>query len=255
MLDYIDMVYNYQGLGGNCVKSLQVVTPYTKCMFNCPFCISKGQAHHNIFEDNYTNNHEIWRNNLINTISNDDELKYVVITGNNEPMQSKDCVRDIVNIVREFRNDIQIEIQTRYYPADEVYDLLDVVAYSISDPKLISKIKPRGKIKRYVIILTDDFNNYKLEDILNNMPKDVSQLTFKLLQDSEGVNPALDEYIRNHDIDQNTLDMLREDIKNYNGNISIMLDENCMDSIGRYKIFREDGNIYSTWDAAVPENK
>ena len=37
--------------------------------------------------------------------------------------------------------------------------------------------------------------------------------------------------------------------------MSIMFDENCMDSVGRYKIFREDGNIYSTWDASEPDNK
>ena len=237
------------------MRSLQVVTPYIKCIFNCPFCITKAQAHHNIFEDNYTNNHELWRNNFIDTIKNDNELKYVVITGNNEPMQSKDCVREVVNLVKEYRNDIQVEIQTRYYPEDEVYDLLDVVAYSISHPNMINRINPRGKIKRYVIILTDDFNNYSLADIINLIKGDVSQLTFKVLQDSDGVNPELDDYIKNHSVDENTANKLREDIKNYKGNMSIMFDENCMDSVGRYKIFREDGNIYSTWDASEPDNK
>ena len=235
------------------MRSLQVVTPFIKCMFNCPFCITKAQEHHNIFDNNYTNDHLRWESNLIDTITNDEELKYVVITGNNEPMQSKDCVRDIINIVRKTREDIQIEIQTRYYPEDEVYDLLDVVAYSISNPHMIKRIVPRGKIKRYVIILTDDFNNYRLSDLLELIPEDVSQLTFKVLQDSDGVNPELDEYIKNHSIDAKSLYALQEDIKNYNGSMSIMFDENCMDSIGRYKIFREDGNIYSTWEASEPE--
>ena len=27
------------------MKSLQVVTPHLKCIFNCPFCISKGHKH------------------------------------------------------------------------------------------------------------------------------------------------------------------------------------------------------------------
>ena len=235
------------------MRSLQIVTPYTKCMFNCPFCITKAQAHQNVFEDNYTNNHQLWESSLIDTITSDEELKYVVITGNNEPMQSKDCIRDIINIVREYRKDIQIEIQTRYYPSDELYDSLDVVAYSISNPHMINRITPRGKIKRYVIILTNDFNNYKLSDLIDMMSKEVSQLTFKILQDSDGVNEEFDAYIKNHSIDENTLNALREDIKNYKGQISIMLDENCMDSIGRYKIFREDGNIYSTWEASEPD--
>jgi len=71
----------------------------------------------------------------------------------------------------------------------------------------------------------------------------------------DGVNLELDDYIKNHSIDNNTLNSLREDIKNYNGNMSIVLDENCMDSVGRYKIFREDGNIYSTWEASEPDNR
>ncbi len=219
------------------MKSLQVVTPYTKCIFNCPFCITKAQEHHNIFEDNYTYNHELWENNLTELLRNDEELKYVVITGNNEPMQSKDCVRDIVNIVRANRKDIQVEIQTRYYAPDEVYDLLDVVAYSISHPYMLQKIEPRGQIKRYVIILTDKFNNYRLADFINKIPAEVSQLTFKVLQDSDGVNPELDEYIRNHRASDITLANLIEDIKNYRGNKSIFFDTNCMDSVGRYKIF------------------
>ena len=235
------------------MRSLQVVTPYTKCMFNCPFCISKSQKHNNIFEDNYTKNHKLWENNLINTIKNDDEVKFVVITGNNEPMQSKECVKEIVKIVKSVRNDIQVEIQTRYYPSDEVYDLLDVVAYSISNPIMFNRIKPRGKIKRYVIILTDDFNNYKLEDILNMIQDEVTQITFKVLQDSDGVNPVIDEFIKNHSVENNTLNNLREEIKNYKGDKSIFFDENCMASIGRYKIFREDGNIYPTWEASEPE--
>ena len=163
-------------------------------------------------------------------------------------MQSKACIKDIINIVRSVNKNIQIEIQTRYYGQDEIFNMVDVVAYSISKPRILNKIKPMGKIQRYVLILTDDFNNYKLNEILNLMPKSVNQLTFKLLEDSEGKNIEFDNYIHSHRIDKSTLEKLREDINNYKGNISIRLDENCMDSINRYMIFREDGNIYESWD-------
>ena len=230
------------------MKSLQIVTPHQECMFNCPFCIAKAHLHQNHFDNNYEDNYLYWKEKLVSTILNNEDLGYVVITGTNEPMQSKDCVNDIIDTIRKVNKNIQIEIQTRYYPQDELYDKLDVVAYSISNPKMIKNIKPRGKIQRYVFILTDLFNNYSLDDILSLMPGSVSQVTFKTLQDSCGENLEFDNYINNHRLDGNTLNLLKEDITKYKGNLSIRLDMNCMDSIGRYKIFREDGNLYDTWD-------
>ena len=230
------------------MKNLQVLTPHQNCIYNCPFCIAKSHNHLNNFENNYEKNYKLWKNNLIYTIITNTDLKYVIITGTNEPMQSKACIKDIINIVRSVNKNIQIEIQTRYYGQDEIFNIVDVVAYSISKPRVLNKIKPMGKIQRYVLILTDDFNNYKLNEILNLIPKSVNQLTFKLLEDSEGKNIEFDNYIHSHRIDKSTLEKLREDINNYKGNISIRLDENCMNSINRYMIFREDGNIYESWD-------
>jgi len=36
-------------------------------------------------------------------------------------------------------------------------------------------------------------------------------------------------------------------------NRSIVVDTNCQDSIGRYKIFRENGGVYLTWDSLEKE--
>lgn len=228
------------------MKSLQVVTPHKECIYNCKFCISKMHKHDNKFINNYELNKELWKNNLIKVIKENKDLKYIVITGTNEPMQSKECVKDIINIVRNTNKDINIEIQTRYYKQDEIYNSLDVVAYSISNVNLLDKIKPMGKISRYVLILTDSFNNYNLSDILKLIPKKVTQVTFKSLQLGEEHNEVY-EYVLNHSIDKNTLNKLKEDINNYEGNLSIRLDDNCMDSIGRYEIYREDGILYESW--------
>jgi len=230
------------------VKSLQVVTPHIECIFNCPFCIAKGHKHNNGFVNNYENSFDLWRNNLIDVIKNNDDLKYVVITGTNEPMQSKECVSDIVDIVRSINKDIQIELQTRYYKPDDVYNKLDVVAYSISNIKLLDKIKPMGKIQRYVLIMTDSFNGYSLAEILKLIPKSVKQITFNRLINTNGVNKKVDEYIDNHSINDDTLSELKDDVSKYNGNLSIRMDLDCMNCEGRYKIFREDGNVYNNWD-------
>lgn len=230
------------------MKSLQVVTPHMECIFNCPFCISKGHVHNNNFVNNYKDNFVLWKNNLEKVIKENNDLKYVVITGTNEPMQSRGCVNDIIDIVRKTKRDIQIEIQTHYYREIDVYNKLDVVAYSIADIKLLDKIKPMGRISRYVIIMTDSFNGYSLDDLLERIPDSVSQITFKRLIDTNGVNKSVDNYILEHKIDDDTLNKLKSDIDNYQGNKSIRMDLNCMDSYNRYKIFREDGYVYDSWE-------
>lgn len=229
------------------MKSLQVVTPTKKCIFNCPFCIAKAHTHNNSFTNNYEENYNLWKSNLENILNTNNDLKYVVITGTNEPMQSKACVKDIINIVRHANHDIQIEIQTRLYKPDDIYKDVDVTCYSISDFNLINKIKVLGNIVRYVFILTDSFNNKTLEEIIQIIPKEVTQLTFKVLQNSNGVNMELDNWINLHKIDNKTLKCLSDSINNYKGNLSIRLDLDCMDSEGRYKVFREDGNLYDDW--------
>ena len=97
--------------------------------------------------------------------------------------------------------------------------------------------------------MTDSFNNYTLDEILKLIPKEVSQVTFKRLIDSHGVNKMVDEYIKAHHISDDTLDRLKRDIANYKGNLSIRLDMECMKCDGRYKIFREDGKVYDNWDS------
>ena len=231
------------------MKSLQVVTPHMECIFNCPFCIAKGHKHNNVFVNNYLYNYDLWKNNLIKVINDNKDLKYVVITGTNEPMQSKECVNDIIDIVRGVNKDIQIELQTRYYKQDDIYNKLDVVAYSISDITMLNRIKPLGKIIRYVIILTNSFNNCSLNDILKLIPKNVKQLTFKKLISTNGVNRDVDDYIINNSVDLDTLDILKKDVVLYDGDLSIRMDLNCMDCEGRYKIFREDGYVYDNWDS------
>lgn len=231
------------------MKSLQVVTPHIECIFNCPFCIAKGHKHDNNFVNNYDNNFELWKNNLIKVINENKDLKCVVITGTNEPMQSRECVNDITQIVRNTNRDIQVELQTRYYKQNDVYNKLDVVAYSISNVNLLNKIKPMGKTQRYVLIMTDSYNGYTLNEILKLIPNSVKQITFKRLINTNGVNLEVDKYIDSYSINDNTLNKLIDDVNKYNGNLSIRMDLDCMKCEGRYKIFREDGKVYDNWDS------
>jgi len=234
------------------MKSLQVLTPARKCIFNCPFCIAKTHKHHNLFNNNYENKYDLWKDNYVKILTNNQDLKTIVITGTNEPMQDQDYVKEVIKITRKIRPNVKIELQTRFYKKLDIFNEMDIVAYSISDFKLLNKIGVVDKGARYVLILTDTFDNKSLNDILKEVPKNVTQITFKVLHDSKGVNPLIDEWIKNNKISINTVEKLKEEIKNYKGNCSIIFDENCMEAKNRYMIFREDGLLYKDFDSNKP---
>ena len=230
------------------MKSLQVLTPSKKCMFNCPFCISSSHEHNNDFLDNYQNNHQLWVRNYIEVLTTYLDLKYVVITGTNEPMQSPECVLEIVRLTKQYRSDIQVEIQTRDYRQHPIFDEIDVVAYSISSFSQLSRIKPKGRVSRYTIILTNSFEGKRLNDILGSIPPSVSQVTFKVLQDSSGYNQEMDLWIEQNSLSEIGKEILELEISKYQGDLSIRYDANCMDANNRYMIFRSDGYLYQDWE-------
>ena len=232
------------------MKSLQVTTPSKKCSYNCPFCIAKTHPHNNQFSNLYEDDFEKWAKNYMAILLDNPDLKNIVITGTNEPMQDPECVEKIIELTRFFRNDIAIELQTRQYSFSELYSKLDVVAYSISQYSYLARIKPNGKINRYVILLTDEFANKSLEEILSQLPSTVTQVTFKVLQDNGG-NAKVESWIRTHKMKEEQICLLEEQILQYKGKLSIRLDRNCMDATNRYEIYREDGNLYRDWDEKV----
>lgn len=233
------------------MKSLQVVSPARPCIFDCPFCISKAHREDYHYVDIYTEDHRLWVTNFTNILRSEDDLKYIVITGTNEAMQTPAFIDEVITLVKAHRPDIQVELQTRCYRSNPLYKKLDVVAYSISDPIFLDKIEPYcDRINRYVLILTDKYNGMTLEDIIKLTPKSVTQITAKVLQDSGGINQKLDSWIAAHRLDEGTESRLKKDIANYSDSLSIRFDDNCMDAEGRYMIFREDGNLYRNWDQA-----
>lgn len=229
------------------MKSLQVLTPPRQCIFSCPFCIANSHEHNNEFQDNYQDNHDLWVRNYVEVLTSYSDLQYVVITGTNEPMQSSECVLEIIRLTKQYRPDIQVEIQTKHYKPSEIYDLLDVVDYSISDFNRLTSIKPKGKISRYTILLTNSFEGKRLDEILRQIPSEVSQITFKVLHDSDGYNKEMDLWIEQNSLSEKGKEILQLEISRYQGPLSIRYDANCMDSTNRYMIFRSDGYLYQDW--------
>lgn len=231
------------------MKSLQVLTPTHKCIFSCPFCISKTHPHNNQFESLYDKDRNQWKKNLEEILVENKDLKTVVITGTSEPMQEEACVLDIIHLTRQYRKDVSIEIQTRYYGYKKAYDLVDVTAYSISSFSYLSKIVPLKSKVRATILLTDSFNDKSLQDIIKALDSKVEQITFKVLHDSHGYNKEIDAWIHQHSTSIETVEKLKKEIENYKGKISIFFDENCMDADNRYRVFREDGRLYKDYES------
>lgn len=234
------------------MKSLQVMTPARKCIFNCPFCIAKTHEHQNAFVNNYEGDYQFWEESFISVLEDSDDLKTVVITGTNEPIQDEACAIRIANITHMIRPDVQVELQTRFYRKCNAFNYMDVVAFSISDYNYLNRIENIAGTARYVIILTDSFNELALNDIINKIPSNIKQLTFKILHDSNGYNKELDEWIANHKTNNKTVTKLIVDVMNYKGDLDIFFDENCMIAEDRYMVFREDGQLYDSFDSNEP---
>lgn len=234
------------------MKNLQLVVPHQECSFQCPFCISKTHNHENKFYNSYQYNYYDWKENLEKILKEHQELKTVIITGTSEPMLDIKCVSKMIAIIREKRKDIQIEIQTRHYQKTTISNQVDVLAYSISDDRMLTHPYLANTTIRYVILLTKSFEKYKLADVLNKIPKQVSQVTFKVLHDSKGYNKELDSWIKENSMSEQSKQRLHQEILNYSGNISIRYDNECMKSENRYMIFREDGKLYPNWESKEP---
>ena len=176
-------------------------------------------------------------------------------------MQDPDIVHDIINITNEIRPDVQVELQTRMYNYNKLYEKLNVIAFSISDFNLIDQVpyiesnNDHHVINRHTLILTDTFNEKTLDDILNKMDKRVQQLTLKILQTSNGFDQEMDEWIEKHRLNDITANKLQNQILDYDGDVSIFFDESCMDATNRYMVYRPDANLYANYDTTVPIKK
>ena len=222
--------------------NLQVCVPYEKCPFKCPTCIANGRK---VFKNTYSAHHENYNLSLKNAIETKQFDNYI-LTGNTEPTLNRHWLRDVLYLLK----DEQTELQTRNYNL-KGFNLkhLKVLAYSITDVKSYLKAWNFRKIEgtnRLVILLTKEFDFLTAENF-NTMG--FEQITFKVLQ------PTADENTNNY-IEHNRMTDLNEIyriIERFNGsNVSVRIDTNCQDSENRYRVFREDGKLYRSWESVEP---
>lgn len=230
--------------------NLQVCLPYQPCWFNCPMCVARGHKHKYIFDNLYASDKKKYLKALKKAVCDLDKGVSVVLTGECDPTQDMNFCSDVVAVVRKYRPDLRIELQTRNYTYRGGLDL-DVLSYSVVNEagynasSTFYRETKEGAINRMVILLcawTEKFSNKNFES------KGFDQITFKVLQYSE--DPDVNKWIRNNKLPDRRLDRIRSIVR---PGVSIRLDMNCQSGEGRYLIFRSDGHVYKTWEEGRKE--
>jgi len=238
--------------------NLQVITPICgQCVMNCPYCMANAHEHGNKFQDLYRENKDAYFGKMRRVFRGMD-LNTIVVTGTADPLQEPEVVKEISQMLKEcMKPSSTIELQTRIHNrvTDEISQQFDAIAFSIDNPKQIPSIKkPQSKVNRFVFILTDAFNGYNLQQLLDMGQFTPEQITFKILVSSNEINCKQDEWVRQHNCDLATQERLKSDAEKENkkGKISVRWDDTCWIADNRYIVFRQDGDLYHTWDDPEP---
>lgn len=218
--------------------NLQLTSPYKKCPYGCPYCVSAFTGKNPYNDEFYNNNKKAYLERL-NHIITDFGITTVVITGMTEATLFPEFINDVLGVISKHKN-INIEIQTANCNFKGNPNI-DVVAYSMNEIPTKLPIATFG-ITRYTIILTDKLAYKDIVNLRKKAGKD-KQITVKYLQKTSNHHPKVDNYIEKH-----RHIFLAEEIKSLREEHNVWVDEACMDSKNRYFVFRTDGNLYSSWD-------
>lgn len=219
--------------------NLQLCMPYEKCPFHCPMCIaSNNKNFNNLYAKNKTLYFERLKKALKKTTGD------VILTGDTEPTLNKEWLTEVIDFIKSCGKH-NIEIQTHNYLIDETFkmlDKIDVVAYSITSPRELEKMKDLHKYKGItrLVILGTKANIKKLKENPQLIPSNVEQITIKMLQhgEDEKTNKIVDL------IKANLTEIVKIEMPQ---NISYRIDTNCQESENRYRVFRENGIRYKGW--------
>lgn len=146
----------------------------------------------------------------------------------------------------------KVEFQTHNLSLKErdIPHSIKVLSYSITNPREYLSAwrytKPTWCTNRMVMILRDGFEFLNKD---NFSPMGFDQVTFKAL--NEGEDDKINAWIANHR--PGNIDNFYEIMESRNGStLSVRVDTTCQHAEGRYYVFRSDGKVYESWEAAEP---
>lgn len=223
--------------------NLQLVSPYQKCSFNCPFCVAASDREQPQYYNLYEEDRLTYFSSLLKVLD-EEKIETVVFTGNTEPTLFDEWLSDCAEIIGLSTNYINLELQTKNYNYSNDEDDFETVAYSMStinDVEIMLNKLPHYTHNCRLVFLLNKFLDF---DYIYYVSKRIQncEMTVKIMQDSALGVKNVDEWI-----DKNKKTLTCEDIKLLTKN-GVRVDEDCMNAENRYKIFGIDGKVYNSWE-------
>lgn len=240
--------------------NLQLVSPFKVCPYKCPHCVSALDEPYP-YENLYESNHDTYMARLqqLLMVSN---YKSITITGMTEPTLFPEWITEVFTLIKKLGIKSEITLQTHDYTYGTGHwqDVLpfDFIAYSVDKP--ITKLPPLLTTRQYkkvtprlVIIDNKSLDLCFYEQIAAQLPH-WTQVTVKAMQETSNGSAKTDAYIRSVRRDPVRDRLFFEAVRNTfeKNKQHYRFDAYCLDSEGRYVIFREDGNLYKDWSTRTP---
>lgn len=230
--------------------NLQIVSPYTPCPFKCAYCVSNFEGEYQ-FEDLYHSDKTAYLSRLrgvLRTAEEDEFFTGAVFTGLTDPSLFPDWVEDVKKVLAEF-NLKETTFQTSNYQYRNT-EGLTVIAYSIGHRDKIKYLPKREEINenvilRFNIMLSKDMTFVDILKLMAHAP--YAQYTVKYLAPTSQGHSETDEWIAKNRLE------LNERQENVLRALDVWIDKTCMDAESRYRVFREDGSLYSSWTDRIKQ--
>ncbi len=264
------------------IGSLQITVP-AGCMNDCGFCVYRQHA--TKFKTEWKSDHERWCKEVEKRLRYAaDRVEAVMITSHGEPTLNMTYIEDIMGILKratpwlahveiqtsgvglteenlDFLYELGVRVISLSLPAlekDKILDIMRVPAKYNYDPIKLSELIPsKGFTLRLSIAMTNWFDEYTLDDILNQLESiwTPDQVSFKKLIGADEVASKnydrLAQEFRSRDYTR--LELLPLGVWKYEAHgIGVVWNDDCMVSgeqeAPRYLILQPDGKLYTRWD-------
>lgn len=234
--------------------NIQISAPYQPCVYHCPFCVARGHKHEYKFDNLYGRDEEAYiralRDFIIEYTKKNDESPTVIITGECDPSQDMRWATKVANECSDLWCKVEFQTHNLSLKERDLPRSIKVLSYSITNPREYLSAwrytKPTWCTNRMVMILRDGFEFLNKD---NFSPMGFDQVTFKAL--NEGEDDKINAWIANHR--PGNIDNFYEIMESRNGStLSVRVDTTCQHAEGRYYVFRSDGKVYESWEAAEP---
>ena len=266
------------------IGSLQITIP-AGCMNNCSFCVY--QQHQTKFKTDWNRDRALWKREVVRRVRYAaSRVAAVMLTSHGEPTINISYIRDVMEIINQYVPELaHVEIQTsgvglteekldQLYlygirvislslPALDTKKIVEIMnipeKYEYDPIKLSELIRSKGFTLRYSIAMTNWFDDYSLDHILDQLANvwKPNQVSFKKIYGADNMaSGRYEEMARQFKAnpEHRKLEMLALGLWKYDAQgMGVVWNDDCMVSEEqedpRYLILQPDAKLYTRWDS------